>query len=217
MSEKKSTYVLETSVGPGGSRWAEIHAYSDIAHIEACVRSFCENTAMQAYHAIWYGADLWLYAIQRGEVAFKLDLHRFLYAKLAGRGPHRLDESDALAAMITSVVREESGEEDTDEEALTLDDLDDWEVFDRVELFVDWPAVLAVVPALEGPLLAPGERTRINTDNAEAYLAISRTLRYGSEDRESGVRLDPPPGVVLPEDDDEYGDDDEDEDEGDGD
>lgn len=215
MSEKKSTYVLETSVGPGGARWAEIHAYSDVAHIEACVRVFCENTATQAYYAIWYGADLWLYAIERGEITFKLDLHPFLYAKLAGRGPHRLDERDALAAMITGVVREESGEEDTDEEALGLDDLDDWEVFDRVELFVDWPAVLAKVPALEGPLLAPGERTRINPANAAAYLAISSTLRYGSEDRESGERLDPPTGVVLPErdeDEDEDGDEDGDED-----
>lgn len=204
-AEAKSAYVIETSVGPGGSRWAEIHAYNDKSHIEAVLRSFCENRSMEAYHAIWYGADLYAYAVQRGAVTVAIDLHRHLYAKIGSSPSVRLDDEAALRAMILASVRaaresDDELDEDDNDEAL-WDDLGDWDVFDRVELFVDWPAIDALLPALEAPWLGPGQRTPLACalSNVGAYLTLSQTLRFGSEDRETGVRLSPPPGVETPE------------------
>lgn len=198
--QRASAYVVETSVGPGGSRWAEIHAYSDKSHIEAVLRQFCENRSMEAYHAIWYGADLFVYAVQRGDVVVAVDLHRHLYAKVGTSAAVRLDDETALRAMIFAAARE-TGEFGEDEEEPDWDDAGVWEVFDSVELFIDWPAVDALLPTLESPLLAPGQSTRIacKITQVGGYLMLSDTLRFGSEDRESGVRLSPPPGVETPD------------------
>lgn len=192
---RKSAYVLEASVAPGGSRWAEFHVYTELAHIEACLRRLCENKSAEAYHAIWYGAELWIHVVQRGEAVFRLDLHEHMFAKLGERGPHRLDESEALTKMITQTLADEGaideGELGEDGEALSIEELDDWEIFDRIELFADWPSIAARLPTLEPPLLQPGERTW-------------NDLRFGSEDIEAGALLDPPPGVDVGERDEDF-------------
>jgi|LNFM01.1.fsa_nt_gb hypothetical protein len=219
--DKKSAYVIETSVGPGGSRWAEIHAYSDKSHIEAVLRQFCENQSMQAYHAIWYGADLFVYAVQRGAVQQAIDLHAHIFAKTSSSSSVRLDDEDGLRKMVLDAVREaraaggaeDNADADDEVDTVDWDDLDDWDVFDRVELFVDWPAIEAKLAPLEAPLLLAGQRTSLECDinNVGQYLMLSRTLRFGSEDREAGARLAPPPGVDVPDDSDEEYEEDEDE------
>lgn len=207
-SKGKSTYVLETSVGPGGSRWAEIHAYTSRDHIKACLTAFCKNDQMQAYHAIWYGAVLVIYTIQRGAVVACLDLHPHLFARLDDTGPLPLTETKTLCALVRA-RRPQSSEApapaDEDEELDPLDDWDDSDVatFDSVELSFDWPAIERQLAALSEPLLGPEESMRIELKiklPEDAYLYLSKTLEYGSEDREAGERIAPPLGIDPGED-----------------
>jgi hypothetical protein len=208
VSNGKSTYVLETSVGPGGSRWAEIHAYSSRAHIKACLESFCANQAMEAYHAIWYGAVLAIYTVQRGAVVACLDLHPYLSAQLEEEEPLPLTQKDKLCAMVRArrpgqKAQERGGEPGDEEDEEEIDPLDDWDdsdiaTFDAFELSFDWPAIERQLAPLEEPLLGPNESTRIELKikkPEDAYLTLSKTLEYGSEDREAGERIAPPPGI----------------------
>lgn len=204
-SKGKSTYVLETSVGPGGSRWAEIHAYTSRDHIKACLTAFCANEQMQAYHAIWYGAVLAIYTIQRGAVVTWLDLHPHLYARLDDKGPLPLTETKTICALVRARRPKSSDAPEVEEEE--LDPLDDWDdsdvaTFDSVELSFDWPAIERQLAPLQDPLLGPSESTRIELkikQPDDAYLYSSKTLEYGSEDREAGERIDPPAGIDLDE------------------
>lgn len=203
ISNGKSTYVLETSVGPGGSRWAEIHAYSSRDHIKACLVAFCTNEQMQAYHAIWYGAVLAIYTIQRGAVVACLDLHPHLFARLDDKGPLPLTQAKTINDRVRA-RRPGAGVTPADDEE-ELDPLDDWDdsdvaTFDSVELTFDWPAIERQLAPLQEPLLGPDESTRIELkikQPEDAYLYSSKTLEYGSEDREAGERLAPPPGIDL--------------------
>lgn len=202
-SKGKSTYVLETSVGSGGSRWAEIHAYNSRDHIKACLQAFCANEQMQAYHAIWYGAVLAIYTIQRGAVVTCLDLHQHLFARLDETGPLPLTETKTICALVRA--RRPKSDEPPPADDEEIDPLDDWDdsdvaTFDSVQLTFDWPAIERQLDPLQDPLLGPSESTRIELKiklPEDAYLYSSKTLEYGSEDREAGERIDPPSGIDL--------------------
>lgn len=49
---------------------------------------------MSAYHAIWYGATLALWVVQKGEVVQCVDLYDYIKASLQGKGPMPLADAD---------------------------------------------------------------------------------------------------------------------------
>ncbi|MBL9106173.1 MAG: hypothetical protein JNL82_34945 [Myxococcales bacterium] len=155
----RSCYVLELSVEPGGSRWAELHAYTDPRHLHALLTEFCSNPGgISAYHAIIYGARLGVWIVQRGEVARFVDLHPHITARLGRAGPVALTDTRGLRELTGPI--DDGYEEDLPE---------------RIELGVAWPDVAAALPALEEPRLAPGERTPIRHAGRRprgAYLGI---------------------------------------------
>lgn len=93
--QEKSCYVVETSVGPGGARWAELHAYTDLRHVRHCIDRFCHNGGGDpAYLGIHYGATLSVWTIQRGVVTDFLDLHPFIEVKLGDQPAVKLDDNE---------------------------------------------------------------------------------------------------------------------------
>jgi hypothetical protein len=220
----RSCYVLELSVGPGGSRWAELHAYSDPDHIQAWLESFCNNdSGMSAYHGIWYGATLGIWIVQRGDVVDFIDVHPFIHAR-AGEGGASAPLSDTKACM--KVVREAvkgpgkaAGEAHDEDEEDDEDDDFDWDDYERVTLVLDWEAIAARLPPLKPPLLLPGQRTKTRHPKkkwkVDTYFEGDSIL-FGSYDEEAGEKLDPPFDLDIPdedEDEDEEDEDEEDEDE----
>lgn len=179
----RSLYVLELSVQPGGSRWAELHAYAEPRHLKAWVRSFCANEdGLPAYHAIWYGATLGIWTVQRGAVTKFVDLHRHVLARVGRAEPEPLSRRGALKRLLR-----QAGAPDED------DDDFDLEAYARVKLSVDWDAVAARLPALREPTIAPGELATIRhgrPPRVETYLEDE--VLFGSYDAEAGERLDPP-------------------------
>jgi len=218
-SEDKSCYVLELSVGPGGSRWAELHAYTDKAHIRAWIDVFCQNDGgLSAYHAIWYGATLGVWTIQRGEVVDFIDLHPLIRARLPGGESAPLVEEDQVNAMVRQARKaqlDEEREKQGDDEEFDEDDYEDtdFDTFERLEMECDWSAVEKRLAPLEPPLLAPGQKAKARRNKkfgVSSYL--ERAVRFGSYDEEAGTELEPPFEIELP-DTDEDDEDEEDEDE----
>lgn len=190
-SAPRSCYVLELSVQPGGSRWAELHAYTEPRHIRAWIGSFVSNPAgLSTYHAIWYGATLGVWVVQRGVVVGFVDLEPHLRARL-GDSPW-VPLSGAQALVIAARPKDDEDEED--DEPADFEDCD-LEAYEAMELALDWDAVAAQLPALELPLLEPGQRTPLTYAaplKIDTYLDTCDSLRFGSHDAEAGERLEPP-------------------------
>lgn len=227
-----SCYVLELSVSPGGSRWAELHAYSDPAHIRACLEDFCSNGAgTSAYHAIWYGATLGVWVVQAGDVVDFIDVYPSIDVRLGDRGPVPLCDDDATRKLLVEervrrVNAERAGQE-LDEDDDTDDDIAnehyndvDMDIYEAMELSLDWARVAARLPALTPPLLDPGARTHLRfapSLPSRGYLAHKSVIKFGSRDQESGEVIDTSFKVALPADaddgdDEDWEDEDEDED-----
>ncbi len=179
-SAPRSCLVLELSVQPGGSRWAELHAYTDPSHIRACLEVFCDDPCgLSAYHAIYYGARLGIWVIQAGEVSTFIDLHPFILARLPGGDAVPVRERAALLAMAGVGEDEE---------------LDSFDAFEDFTLTANWPAVLERLPKLREPRLEPGEHTSVRFSDArpgDTYLNAFG-VTFGSLEAESGERIDPP-------------------------
>jgi len=220
--QKKSCYVVEMSVGPGGSRWAELHAYTELAHVRWAIDRLCQNDCgTAAYHAISYGATVGIWTIQRGEVAAFLDLHPFIAAELEGKPAAKLSDHDGCMRILVERRKELSREDGDDEDEEELEEeeiLDiDLEIYEEMALTADWEAIASRLPPLEEPLLGPGERAcqdnprGIPEPHEGTYFYLDENIRFGSYDVENGDVLDGPvPFESLCSDPD-----DEDEDEGD--
>ncbi|MFT3770998.1 MAG: hypothetical protein QM820_36740 [Minicystis sp.] len=204
-AEGKSTYVVELSVGPGGSRWAELHAYADPAHVRWVIERFCKNLGgMSAYHAIWYGAILGVWTLQRGEVTSFVDLHAFLTVELPGKGTAKLDDREGCLRLVLERRKEihlaerANAEDGDDEEEDEYGDEDfddvDLQTYEEMVLKADWSAVAAELSPLDPPLLASGERTAVAIADRwkmqrRSYLFLGHTIRFGSYDEEAGATL----------------------------
>lgn len=194
---KKSCYVVELSVGPGGSRWAELHAYSQPAHVRWVIEQFCKNPGgMSAYHAIWYGAVLGVWTIQGGEVTVFLDLHPLLRAGLDGKPTVALDDNKGCLRLVREGRPEVDEDEDEESDDEDYDDAD-FDTYERMVLTFDWKVIAARLPALEPPLLAPGEQTTtVRAKKAGlpkgTYLQLERSVSFGSRDVECGNDLPGP-------------------------
>lgn len=198
----RSAYLLELSVQPGGSRWAEVHVYSKLEHIRAWLDEFCKNESMGAYHAIWYGATLAIWVAQKGQIVQYIDLHPHIKARLDGSEAVPLADRDGCMALVRKgrKTAEDDGEaEDADDDDWSDDDLD---TLDRIKLEFSWVDISAQLPALEAPLLKPGQRIRIKhkkKPKIDTYVE-NGTFAYGSYDHEGGAELDPPFEVEEAED-----------------
>lgn len=172
----KSCYVLELSVQPGGSRWAELHAYTEPGHLKLWLEAFCRNETMGAYHAMLYGATLGLWVVQRGVVARFIDLHPHIRAHLPeDGGVVQLDQKEKLEEIASAQAES------------------DFDYYDRVRLEPFWDAIELKLPALEAPLLISGGETEVKNPYAvtiDTYLEDHVT--FGSYDAEAGETLDPP-------------------------
>lgn len=220
--QDRSCYVLQLSVSPGGSRWAEHHAYTDLAHVRACLDVFLENGGgMSAYHAISYGATLGIWTVQRGTVVGFVDLHSFIQVRHRDKPPVPLSDEDATRALVYArrleLYRENGEDEVEDEDELPgPDDYDDYDLttYEEMTMEVDWAGVVARLGALEPPLLAPGERTKLRYDkwrkSPRSMYAGGTSIKFGSYDPENGEHLDPPFEIEMPAPDDEDEDDDDD-------
>ncbi len=178
----RSCYVLELSVQPGGSRWAELHAYSDARHIQRLLKDFCKNQGgMSAYHAIWYGdAVLGIWVVQRGVVVKFINLYSYITAKLGRMEPLPLSRKAALKRLLDAHCEE--------------DDDDGDELCEQIKLGLLWDALAPRLPALKEPRLAPGERGSIKhrkPPGMSTYLDEDGVL-FGSVDAEAGERIEPP-------------------------
>jgi hypothetical protein len=95
-----SVYVLECSVQPGGSRWAELHTYTTPGPILRVLDRLCANEhGFFAYHTLWYGAVVGLWTIHHGEVVDFTDLHPYVSVDLREHGVIRLDQRESQAAL----------------------------------------------------------------------------------------------------------------------
>ncbi len=206
--------MLELSVQPGGSRWAELHAYSNPAHIRAWLEAFCKNDAgTSAYHAIWYGATLGIWIVQQGKVVNFIDLYPHISARVGDSQAVPIEDDAGCRALVRGarkpVERNEDDEEDDDDEFDHEDE--DLDTYDAMRLELDWAAIEGQLPPLMEPLLLPGQRTRIRLGTALPEVASyleGGSIEFGSYDHEAGVHLDPP--FSLPSSESEDDDDDED-------
>lgn len=216
-----SCYVLELSVSPGGSRWAELHAYSDPAHIQACLAGFCANSSgFGAYHAIWYGATLGVWVIQAGTVVDFIDVYPSITVQLGEQAPVPVRGEAARALVIAERVRriqaERAGkppEDGEDDEHIASEDYHDvdTDIYEAMKLHLDWTAVGSRLPPLTPPLLGPGDRTHVRFNappTTRGYLVGKDVIKFGSREQESGDVIDPPFKVILPPDADDADDDD---------
>lgn len=174
---------------------------------------------MSAYHAIWYGATLGIWTVQRGKVVGFVDLHSFIHVRLDDRPPVPLSDRDAARALVHEKRRQGYLDDGEDEEDIPgEDDYDDgdWSTYEAMTMAVEWGAVTQRLPALEPPILAPGERAKLDYSSwrksPNRMYASEGSIRFGSYDPENGERLDPPFEIEMPALDDE---DDEDDDEDD--
>jgi hypothetical protein len=215
-----SCYVLELSVSPGGSRWAELHAYCDPAHLRALLAGFCaNNSGFSAYHAIGYGATLGVWVVQAGDVVDFIDVHPNIRVHLGDRPPLRLDDDAARALVVEERAgRLQAGRDgkptaDGEDDDLASEDYNDidMDIYAAMELRLDWAAVESRLPPLAPPLLGPGDRTHLRFSGAlgaRGYLIDKEVIKFGSREQESGDVIEPPFKVVLPADADDADDDD---------
>jgi hypothetical protein len=169
-----SCYVLELSVQPGGSRWAELHTYPEPGHLRLILEAFCANEGgLAAYHAIWYGATLGIWVIQRGEVAAFVDLHPHIRATL---GERSLLLSDPALDSLRGEIDEA------------------WDTAEQVTLELFWDPIELALPALVAPVLARGDTVALTgvPDSVETYLDVADELAIGSLEAEQGEAIDPP-------------------------
>lgn len=208
--------MLELSVQPGGSRWAELHAYADPAHIRAWLEAFCDNGAgTSAYHAIWYGATLGIWIVQQGEVVHFIDVHPHISARIGDSQAVPLADEKGCGALVRGARKRVEEDEDEDEGAEEDDAFDDYEdedldTFDAMKLELDWEAIARQLPPLLEPRLMPGQRTRIRRGAKRSTVASylrGGSLEFGSYDHEAGVHLEPPFALPASESDDDNDDD----------
>lgn len=175
-----SAYILELSVGPGGSRWAETHTWTEPWQLRAILEQFCENDGnLAAYHCISYGATLGIWIVQQGRLLDFIDLHPFILVGLPdGKRPLRefLDDEGALNAYLDGRT-------------------DDW--LEEVELTLVWDPIEEQLPRLLAPVLSPDDEVPFSaeafpTAPKENYLDFANPLVMGSMEHESGEELDPP-------------------------
>lgn len=197
----RSAYVLELSVQPGGSRWAEVHVYSKLEHIRAWLEEFCKNDSMSAYHAIWYGATLAIWVVQKGQVVQCIDLHPYIKASLDGSASIPLADTDGCLALVRAAREVETSDEEEEEAADDDWDDDDIDTLDRVKLEFSWVDISAQLPPLEPPLLKPGQKIRIKHKKKPKMPTYtdSGVFSFGSYDHEGGADLDPPFEVEEPD------------------
>lgn len=175
-----SAYILELSVGPGGSRWAETHTWTEPWQLRLILEEFCANEDnLAAYHCISYGATLGVWVVQNGHLVDFVDLHPYILVTLPGEkrplGEFRADE-DALNAFL-------DGRED------------DW--LEDVKLTLFWDPIEERLPKLEAPVLAPDESVDFEglpppSAPKDSYLSFANPLTLGSMEQESGEELEPP-------------------------
>ncbi len=171
----KSCYVLELSVQPGGSRWAELHAYDQPAKLRNRLAEFCSNDGNDAaYHAISYGATLAIWTVCYDSVVEWVDLHPLIRAVPPS-------PEDGAEFCLDSVPEELSLEQHPS----ASDGLAWYESFSRYKLEFDWDAIKARLPRLKGPRLKPGETMPVNNPFAkevDTYLTLG--IDYGSVNEE---------------------------------
>ena len=175
-----SAYILELSVGPGGSRWAETHTWTEAWQLRLILEEFCANDDnLAAYHCISYGATLAIWVVQEGHLVDFIDLHPYILVTLdEGKRPlaeFRADE-DALSAFL-----------DAHE--------DGW--LEDVELTLFWDPIEERLPKLVQPVLENDETVRFEglappVAPRDSYLSHANPMTLGSVDHESGEELEPP-------------------------
>ncbi|GAA4635506.1 hypothetical protein GCM10023196_081270 [Actinoallomurus vinaceus] len=70
-----SCYLLEFSVGSGGSRLGDVFVAADLAGVrEIFERRYKGATDLIPYHVMWYGAVLHLWVVQGGSIVEGIDL-----------------------------------------------------------------------------------------------------------------------------------------------
>lgn len=176
-----SAYVLECSVQPGGSRWAELHTYTTPGPILRVMERLCANEhGFFAYHTLWYGAVVGLWTIHHGEVVGFEDLHPVVSVDLREHGVIRLDQRESQAAL------------DFNEEAEAAGDLDRY-AWLRMEF--DERGLRRLLPPLPTPRLRRGERIVLPPRlYGPAESVLPSEVRWGSEDIEVGELEDDPLG-----------------------
>jgi len=200
----RSAYILELSVQPGGSRWAEVHVYSKLEHIRAWLEVFCKNDTMGAYHAIWYGVTLAIWVVQKGEVVQCIDLYDYIKASLDGSEAMPIADRDGCLALVRNARAANKTEEDEEdaEEAGDFDwDDEDIDTLERMKLEFSWVEISAQLPPLEPPLVQPGQKIRIKhkkKPKLDTYVE-NGAFSYGSYDHEAGSEIDPPFEVEEPD------------------
>jgi len=196
----RSAYILELSVQPGGSRWAEEHVYAKLEHIRAVLEAFCKNDSMAAYHAIWYGTTLAIWVVQKGLVVQYVDLHPHIQARLDDFPPLAITDREGCLELIRKCRNRQGPNAHND-----ADD-DDWfdediEALQRMRLECAWLEVAPQLPELEPPLVQPGQKIRIKhkkKPKLPTYVETGVHL-YGSYDHEAGIDLVPPFDVTESE------------------
>ncbi|MCP2164414.1 hypothetical protein [Goodfellowiella coeruleoviolacea] len=152
-----SCYLLEFSVGGGGARHADVHAYGDLDSVRASLE---RRGGVDAYLVLWYGAVLHLWVVRHGAIVEGVDLHPFLRT-----GDERHDRS--VARLLAS--REgRDGESDVDWPAL----------FDSLCEACDWDA-RAALPLLTHLFELHDRGVSGDAAAAEELAALTESIEEG--------------------------------------
>jgi hypothetical protein len=174
----RSCYVLEFSVLPGAARHAEGHADPTLAPIRTWLSRMLiggpgDEVDGLALALLLGGATCGLWVVRRGKFERFIDVRPWI--ALVGADGHRVRTSDEreMAALKLEV---DAGR------GLPL------------TVAVAWEALAAEIPALEPPLLKPGQSLAAEFDPGQApasgtHLA-SGEFEYGSWDLETGDEFD---------------------------
>ena len=169
----KSAYIVELSVMPGGARRGNLLVCNTLAHVRAILEwEFTgdpEHAALAADFVAFYGSVVGVWTVQHGKAVGFLDLHPLLRARIDGAAPIKLDDKPALDAL-----REQRVEQERD-------------FVEAAEIDVDWRGIEAALPALEPPLIQPGETLTIaelGVDVHESHISVAEELAFGWNDTE---------------------------------
>lgn len=175
-SGKRSCYVLERSIQPGGARRGELIVCADLRVIRrALERELLTESGEErglAATLLLSGQRITLWVIEAGRLVDGVDLRPAITLAIADGGRRSIPAAiDALRGG----------------ELPSLHDLDP----DALRFELDWDAITQQVPALRGTVLARGEAlARELAGDAilgeGSYLAGMKTLRLGVYDREHG-------------------------------
>lgn len=185
MYAKKSFYVLEMFVWPGGARKSEIHVHNNLAAIQQALVADLSYGG-NVYLLTAYGEQINLRTYQEGVETQKINLLPYIRVEMQGFPDAWFDQEGTLRGVKFSDRDYETGYAENDavevdsETFIEASAEDDWET----RATVDWQAV--PVQPLRGNLAQKGDPLEVYSD----YTKCEESVGCGRNETEQGEHED---------------------------